>query len=228
MSREEILMHLKECIFDGELSENNYYSKIMNFLPKDVTVESGVTKMALFFPNTDFVVKIPFNGTTQHHYEWNDETDEYEDTGEVVFEPFEEAYTNSEDDTWNYCQTEVEVYAQAKDAGVAEFFLEMELFAVLNDQPIYIQQKAEIFEDIKDIDDYDSDTTDTTRKKCRDRELRCFNACWISDAFKYYEEKKVFEFLKFADRNLEDLHTHNIGYVNDKPVIIDYAGYHEE
>lgn len=233
MSRDEIIMYLKECIFDGELSENNLYSKVMNFLPKNVEVQTGVTKMALFFPNTDFVVKIPFNGVTQHHCEWNNEAQQYEETEEPTFVPFEFAETKDEADNWNYCQVEVELYEEAVHDNVNQFFLETELLTVINDNPIYIQQKAEILAECKDTDyyedSYDEDTLSETRKKCKDKDLRCFNACWLSDAFSYYKnDDKVFDLLVFAENYLEDLHSHNLGYVNGRPVIVDYAGYHEE
>lgn len=231
MSRDEIIMYLKECIFDGELSENNLYSKIMNFLPKNVGVQTGATKMALFFPDTDFVVKIPFNGATKNHHEWNDETQQYEKI--ETFTPFEYAETKDEADSWNYCQVELELYEEAVHDNVSQFFLETELLIVINDTPIYIQQKAEILADCKDTycyeDSYDEDTLSETRKKCDDKDLRCFNACWLSDAFNYYKnDDKVFDLLVFAENYLDDLHSHNLGYVNGRPVIIDYAGYNEE
>lgn len=236
MSREEILLYLKECIFDGELSDQNFYSKIINFLPKNVSWDAGVTKLVLTFPETDFVIKIPFNGESRTVYKKDDNgRDLLDENGDYIideeessFLPFEGAFVKEEVDAWNYCQAELEMYQKAIEDEVEDFLLQIDIFAVINEHPIYFQKKADTFSSSRDWDNYDEDTVKDSRKKCREKEVKCFNAAWISDAFEFYNnEEQVCNFLAFATSWLEDLHSDNVGYVGNKPVIIDYGGFND-
>ena len=87
---------------------------------------------------------------------------------------------------------------------------------------------------IEDIDsyekDYDKDTRDSTIKTCNDADVYCFNDCWVSDAFAFYNDTdKVLEFLNFCRDYVDDLHCGNIGYTIDlqQPVIVDYGSFND-
>ena len=236
MTREEVLFLLKECNFDGILSETNYTKKIINYLPKDVVHFHGATKCVLIFPDCDFVIKIPFTGETR--------INRYEENGEYIYDydygfcPFEGAwlgsghnYEEDYDGDWDYCRAELEVYKEAIAAGVAEFLLEVKEIARFNNHPIYAQEKAMLIEDMDGYEaEYDRDTKDDTIKTCNSLDVYCFNECWISDAFEFYDDEDyVAQFLEFCRDYIEDLHRGNIGYLIDsqKPVIIDYGSFND-
>jgi hypothetical protein len=238
MTREEVLFLLKECNFDGILSETNYVQKIMNFLPKNVTHFHGATKCVLIFPDCDFVIKIPFTGESRCYRETDDEgnvTYNY-DGGFCAFEGawLGAGHDDPEDEypvSWDYCRAEVEVFKEAVYAGVEEFFLEVKEFAIINEHPIYEQKKAMLIEDIDSYEkDYDKDTRDSTVKTCNDADVYCFNDCWVSDAFAFYNNTdKVLDFLNFCRDYVDDLHRGNIGYTIDlqQPVIVDYGSFND-
>ena len=48
----------------------------------------------------------------------------------------------------------------------------------------------------------------------------------MRDAINWYGENEIEKLLKFInDEKINDLHSGNLGYLNDRPVIVDYAGY---
>ena len=53
-----------------------------------------------------------------------------------------------------------------------------------------------------------------------------FNMEWLSDAFHFYGEKifhKLLEFIRTVGIN--DLHDGNIGYIGNRPVLVDYSSF---
>ena len=60
---------------------------------------------------------------------------------------------------------------------------------------------------------------------------QCFWACdenWLADVLAYFGEKifnKLIEFIQYMEIN--DLHNGNIGYINLKPVLMDYSGWND-
>lgn len=106
-------------------------------------------------------------------------------------------------ESWDYCSKEVEYYNRAKKWGLEEVFLENKKIGFVNGYPIYMQQKAEF--------------------KYEETEIEWWTNCEEHYGKKFYS--KLIGFL--SSWHIEDLHSHNLGYYNDRPVIIDYAGYNE-
>ena len=222
MSNEEILQLFNTCTFDGILTENDFEDKVLSNLPDDLKYhyEYGATKLVIILPDCDFVIKIPFSGSYQEIYQGK--TDSYEEE----YIDFENA--GFEDCEWDYCKVEVNRYNLAKNIGIEKYFAKTECIGMINNYPIYIQQKAEIFAEVKDLNSYSEEKKSSTREKCDKEDLWCFNDCWLSDLLDYCGDKIFSFFMSFIkDNDFDDLHSSNIGYINGVPVLVDYSGFNE-
>lgn len=57
---------------------------------------------------------------------------------------------------------------------------------------------------------------------------RCYSDVWLFRAYQLYGKQFFRKLTKFLmENNIDDLHHSNVGWKNDKPIILDYAGYHE-
>ena len=222
MSNEEILQLFNACTFDGVLTENDFEDKVLSNLPDDLKYhyEYGATKLVIMLPDCDFVIKIPFSGSYQEFYQ--DKTDDYEEE----YVEFENA--DFETCEWDYCKTEVNRYNLAKNAGIEKYFAKTEYIGMVNNYPIYIQQKAEIFSEVKDLNSYSEEKKSSTREKCDKEDLWCFNECWLSDLLDYCGDRIFSLFMSFLkDNEIDDLHSSNIGYIDENPVLVDYSGFND-
>lgn len=162
----------------------------------------GATRWCFVFPDDDFVYKIP------------------------------RFYSVS----YDYCAREVHNYNLAKEYRVERILLKIEHVITLeNGISIYKQQKF-------DFDDYDASrlfidkiankcesTTGEIPKKSR---FHCYdsdiNYLWYSRMIQLYGKKFARSFERFSKAaKVNDLHTANIGWKNDKPIILDYGGFLE-
>lgn len=209
----------------SEFSENNDYPLVFaNIEDKvDCNYNNGATKSVIIPIEEDYVVKIPYSGYFTDYYNENTETRDY---GYVDF-----VGANNTCNDWDYCLREVEVYSLAKEFGVEQFFCKTELMGTVNNYPIYAQEKAVIWEYIRNYDDY----LEEDKKEMRNILMQTAGGyssaflCWLCDCMKWYGKAMITSFLEFLDDNyIRDLHSANLGYVNKRPVIVDYAGFNEE
>lgn len=217
MLKEEVLELLQSCcIFDGILTEYDFEDKITEKLfDSDVKFESffGATKLVLIFENTDFVVKIPFTGEYYMYAENDDDK----------YQPFTCAGELAEEE-WDYCKIEESRFYDAENEGLGICFAKTECIGRINDFPIYVQPKAEIFSYL--TKEYSEEKKSSTREKCSEIDADCFNSGWLSDVLDYYGEDIFTKLVKFiSDNNYNDLHGSNLGYVGNRPVLVDYCGY---
>lgn len=221
-----ILKALSNCVFD-ELTSENYFEKVIKRMDKDIlprSYDAGATKLVLTPPQADFVIKIPFTGT---------EYVEDVENGIFPYYPFEGA---NEPEGWDYCEAELICFNDALSEGVEDYFLPIEFIGFVQGHPIYIQKKAKTLHDtkicyieglLKDSNEYKQ--AQSTKELCRELDIYCFNAVWLSDFVNHFGK----DALKLLDTFLEDyhiydLHSHNIGYTLDGvPVIIDYGDYND-
>lgn len=169
---------------------------------------TGVSKFVFLFPDTDFVIKLPFNG---EHY------------GDEFCE-----FCNGWDCSWDYCKTEEELYKLAEAAGVEECFAKTVAIGEIDNFTIYSQERAVIWGDIHDDEDYDEEKIKSTKEKCysHNRRYYCFHEYWLSDCLDYYGDVIFEKFMNFIEDNgIDDLHSNNLGYINGRPVVVDYAGF---
>lgn len=210
---EEALKVIKDNLIDLDTSELTEWACDEYIFPylKDMHCDfaAGATKFVFLFEDTDFVIKLPYRGTI------------YEDE----FSEFCGGFCGS----WDYCETEVNLYKAAKEAGLERCFAKTTEVGTLNGHPLYAQEKALIWGDIHDINDYSEQKKRSTRERCQsgDKYYYCFHPCWLSDFLDYYGEEMFDQFMDFIEEYvIEDLHSSNLGYINGRPVVVDYSSFH--
>ena len=224
VTKEQILEALKECYF-SMLTCDNYDENIIEHMDSKVLEEcnSGASKVVLIptDTDTDFVVKIPFSHDAE--YLCDHEDDEDFDPNNALFKGADEP------NGWDYCRAEIIYYEHAVEEGLEFAFLKTELIGYSDDfHPIYIQKKAEMLETREES--YKKDWTEwqAASNFCTSNHLKCLSGYWVADFLDCYGEeayKKLHDFL--SDFHIWDMHSGNLGYYNDKPVIVDYGGYYE-
>lgn len=213
----EILNALTYCNFDQ--LENNYdvfndqvVSPFRRHYEGNVDYAEGATKGVLIFKDLGFVIKIPYSML-----------DEYDICG---------AYDGVE--TWNYCSQEANRYGMAENEGLQDVFLETTLLDDINGYPVYIQPYAQIFKNMEasDISEHSYASSEEEKQQTRNiNEEYAFNDItniWESEVFALYGKDYYIKLKSFInDIDINDLRTANIGYYNNKPVLVDYAGFYE-
>lgn len=196
----------ENCIFDGKLNDYLYEEKILNMLPKDFIYEHkvGASKLVIIPNGTKYVFKIPFNSAYKTTHKFH-------------------LANNDEKRNWDYCLAESLVYIHAKQANLHSLFAPERMVGIINDHPIYIQQKAVTLED------FEGDFSDLPRDKSIEMQQEvgyAFNSRWLAAAIKWYGENRVRRLLFFlSDNELCDFHEKNIGFIGNRPVLIDYSSF---
>ena len=177
--------------------------------------EAGATKLVIIPYTRDYVIKIPFSGRYS--------------CGEYI--PFSMA----EDNDWgdNYCEAERLLYEEAKEKGYAQFFLPLELINDTKYYPMYIQERADNIVCYMDDEDTKAYSSENSKEIVRSNgNFACSLAnYWTASCLTSLNEDsdKMYHFIEFLRTTgiMNDLHRGNLGFKNNKPVIIDYGGYHE-
>lgn len=181
------------------------WSEMQEFARKyNLKFAHGETRFCLYDPKWDRVLKIP-------------------------------RFENVSDD---YSEIEANNYQKAKYAGLADIFLASEYYCTLDcDLPIYVQVKYTYShcgmnhcdmraEGKKIANAKNAKIYKRVRNSMPDD--RCYDDVWLCRAYQLYGKqffRKLCEFLR--ENAIDDLHASNVGWLNGKPVILDYAGYHE-
>ena len=199
----------------------------------DIQIKTGMTKCVIIIPNCSIVIKIPLLGV--HYYErvWDEEYEEYHDTGYDYYEEYSSAndlqsLSNPNDDYDNdYCWNELQKYELARKKGFSDIFLETCFYGTVDDVPIYLQEKAQtLYEAIHASKSYHS--SPESRRILKDTGLVA-DVDWsaaILDLYgiRFYKELQIFLDKYEMD---DDLHNSNIGYCNNKPIILDWSGWRD-
>lgn len=185
----------------------------------------GATKLAII-PITeekDYVIKIPYTGSYQFEEGYYNSLNYYIPSKDTYWE----FYGGEEEERpWDYCANEVKRYKTAEERGFANCFAKTELLGYVNNYPIYIQEKCITFSDCKNKHHHSKEEISKTSKFCN---YFGINPSWLTDFRLYYSEKFLLQFINFIqDMNWDDdLRNDNIGYINNRPVLIDYSGFLE-
>ena len=222
-ARKEDLDEILEALSYGTFDENDeadFYSIVVQPFSekykKPFDYATGATKGVLIFEQLGFVIKIPFCRNTEDCY-YNSAYGEYECC----------YFTGADTDNgWDYCEAEADKYERAEAEGLAQCFAKTKKIGDIDGYPIYMQELADIY---KSIDYQSSHTEEDSRQVssiCNSNNFYMFNLEWLSDAFHYYGEKvfhKLLEFIRTVGIN--DLHDGNIGYIGNRPVLVDYSSF---
>ena len=167
----------------------------------------------------NYVIKIPYYG--KHR----------KDNGVKYFDPYFSSISKSGD----YCKSEEIIYNKAKANGLDTFFAEIEQIGKIKSIPIYVQRKAVIFEDVyypeddeeENLNEHEISIFKTITTKYSDLvEDEYLPISWMKDFICSYGElafDKLYNFL--SDNNIQDLHSENIGYICERPVLVDFSGF---
>ena len=172
-----------------------------------ISCNHGVSKLCLVFKKEDFVIK------------WTHE------------DPWE----SSKEEAMKEC----EIYQKAKEQGLEMLFPSTKFFGEINDIKFVIQEKIDYSCANCPYDTklkYRKISKTATKKiidkmqsgfkinKGYDRDL---DILWTSMVITLYGKricKKLCAFIK--ENEINDLHTGNLGYKNNHPIILDFSGYH--
>ena len=200
------------------LSQYNFMKKLQA-LDDNFILASGVSKVAIIPKEKNYVIKIPYYGKYR------------KSNGIKCFDPYFSSISKSSD----YCKSEEIIYNKAKANGLDTFFAEIEQIGKIKSIPIYVQRKAVIFEDVYYPEDDEEENLNerevsifkTITTKYSDLvEDEYLPLSWMKDFICSYGElafDKLYNFL--SDNNIQDLHSENIGYICEKPVLVDFSGF---
>lgn len=215
----------------------------------------GATKAVFDIPQRDYVVKVPFNGgESSHAPSYNSDEDSWR-SSDCRFTKFSFADRNSgEGSSWDYCEQEAIIYNKAVQLGIGDMFAGTIKIAEANYYPIYASERAETYSQV----DYGTTSSNETIRhifadvkpyypegsKLYKIGKQFMKECDATEEFSipnrmsleflgyminYYGEDKILTLCDFLDKNrLNDFHSSNVGFIGDRPVLIDYSGFYEE
>ena len=244
MTENELIdLIVKTCDFSAPLHGMNFEDKFNGIIKElgtdQVYLAWGISRGVIVPLHEPFVIKIPFT-----HVCIDDDCYSYEqieeDYGEFVPENFyqegEYFYPINDIEEGDYCDMECAIYERAKEAGVEEVFAEEHFVYCHEDINIYVQAKADSFEYYDSASLTSKMTADkmeaaktSINKICDDpshHERWCFNLIWLSQVLIIFGKEyvdKLFDFLN--NECITDLHLGNLGYIENIPVIFDYASF---
>lgn len=194
--------HEDDCFVAGLLRERNVSRK-------KVKVHGGATKVCLDFVEESFVIK------------WAEK---------CCYKEFDEA------------MAEVGIYQEAVAQGIEMFFPKTELFATINGISFVKQEKID--NDCGSLC-YQTELKYSERSKTASPRIvkkvqqkfdeacqevgysRSVNTLWVRLALVIYGKKAVKKLCEFVvDHQINDLHEGNLGYKNDRPILLDFSGYY--
>ena len=205
---------LKNILLESDITRRTSLSQVRQILAsaglprEEYQVADGASKMCIILRKADFVIK----WSTGHDYESG----------------FDEAYD------------EVLIYQRAIKAGLEMFFPKTEVFCTYNGINFIIQEKIDFSTHTIPMSKENrySHKTRTVSPAVVEKMDNCFyqmrrgrelNPLWASMAIILYGKRKCKALCRFIIENdINDLHGSNIGYLKDKPIILDFSGYHRD
>lgn len=214
--------------YDGDLYSDRDFSEAIYQSGMGYDTAHGVSRFVIIPDKTDYVIKLPITGIYERL--WDEETDSYK-------EPTLVAYANEECD--DPTRNEIDIYENASKIG-KQILLKNIYVGDYNGIPVYIQKKID-------------ETFNNSSSSCRDlsfeertlirntlknsylnsKDFDGNDECtycppchseFLFDVIKFYGQKKAEEMIRLM-REIDDLHGGNIGYVNGRPVVIDYGDF---
>lgn len=159
----------------------------------------GISKMVIVFNDEDWVIKIPFC---------------------------------NKGDKENYCEIERKIYNVTKDFSLElqSLFAECDFLTEKYDLSCYIMERADA-----DSDRVTSEYREISGEEYKNEEdeednYDCDSEDMVMEILNNtYSAKTMEEFSTFcATYQINDLHSSNIGFVDDRVLLIDYSGYHRK
>lgn len=212
MTNEELIQYLESKGIDGSENPDFLGYDIDDDVSEwegEVFTRSGSSKCCIVFKDKKFVIK------------WTcDRQGEDEDKDEAL--------------------DEVRIYEHAKAQGLEMFFPKTEIFAEINGV-VYVRQEM-VDVSCSDLPyplqhkyaEQSRTASEKILKKVQaafdevrhGRYCRTLNRTWVSMALVLYGKNLVKKFCEFAQKEgINDLHESNIGYKDNRPILLDFSGF---
>lgn len=206
---------IKKLIVSLDITKSTTRSRVSEMLKEkgysspNYRVSDGANKLCIIPKDADFVVK------------WTSNPCSFD-------KDYDEAYD------------EVLIYKKAVKAGLEMFFPKTEVLLINNGVIFVIQDKIDFSSlntpsAIEDRYLYKTKTVSSAIiEKMEDRfssivRGRDLDPLWASMAIVLYGKKKCKALCRFVIENeINDLHRSNIGYLKNRPIILDFSGYHRD
>ena len=134
----------------------------------------------------------------------------------------------------DYCELEMEYYRKAKELGITEMLLPIELYAILDNgvrvyvQPMYSYSVENLPQVLYDQmqKKYGKAIRSKVYNKIRSGFYTAPSSVWLGAAITLHGKKTIRLLEQWTkDNKINDLHTGNCGFLNGKPILLDYGGF---
>lgn len=187
---------------------------------------NGISKLVIIPAEEkyDYVIKIPYTGSCNFESGWySGSRNQYYHRGYEDFYPFEAGTYDLR--PWDYCAIEVEHYAIASSEGFSDCLAQTKFIGCVKDYPIYIQEKCETLRSCSCSHYHSEEEISNFISSHKWNNIPCD---WLIDFKSYFGEIKLNNFLNFINNvGWHDLRDENIGYIKNRPVLIDYSDFLE-
>ena len=207
------LWQVEEDDLDGE--DDLRYALEKVFEDSSFEICSGASRLAIVFPEQDWVIKMNIDGHMMFREEYDEETCEYYyDDEDFIKEVLEE----------DYCKLEYDNYKKAEELGLEKFFAETIYLGNTRDgKRIWLQEK------VIPVSDESLSRPVSENSKTKAKEMsKYIDKEWLGRCIDLYGEEKTREMLNFNNKINNDVHNGNYGFTigDDEPKFLDYCGYY--
>ena len=139
----------------------------------------------------------------------------------------------------DYCAREMENYKLAEKYGVEKILLPIEYYTTVNGTKVYIQpmyscamcempsrEKNKLNDKISNLSG--KEIIKKVQRGVFESKWRTLDHRWTARVVQLYGKKFARSFEEWTqEAKVNDLHSYNIGWLDKKPIVLDYAGYYE-
>lgn len=191
-------------------------NKIVDMFNRHFEMDSGASKLVLIPLEGDYVYKIPLS---------------YSGDG-ILFEEL------NEDGYHDFCEVEVDRCLEIKHAGFGDFIAKEEYVDFINGLSIYKMEKAVPFDETRKYlsnssvglsNNYNSiyKRLNSSSYSESAANVTSIPIEWMNILVEKQGLLRTTDFFNYLIENGwdDDLHSGNVGFINNNPVLIDYSGY---
>ena len=113
------------------------------------------------------------------------------------------------------------------EVGKFSIYVQEKADANIGDWSDWTKKKENIKASIKIKELVSKKELKKVKKYCKKNKVKCFNAPFLALIEKSGKKDDVLKLCDFIEECTNDVHIGNLGFIKDRPVIIDYSGYYE-
>lgn len=190
-------------------------------ITRQFNICKGASKIGFVSLDGSFVCKFNYSAEIDCDYHiWYDEDEEVEHDhidGCIDFDEYN-----------NYCDDEYSYSCEFEAAGFGDLIAKVKLGKKIPGTNIqmYIQEKAKIYHDWGSLEKASEDSQSKAKDIINDIYVDELEEEWLADLVEYCGEDRARDFLGYIDEmGINDLHSNNVGYIDDAAVLVDFSGY---